>query len=159
MAIELAKAYNGEVLSCDSMQIYRRMDIGTAKPTAEEMEDIPHHMIDVAEPDEPFSVSRYVEMADPILQDILSRGKRCIVCGGTGLYVDSLMAGRTFAPMPETGKRQELEQLAEKAKFSQYALSREELEVFRRELEEGQKELHSAPWYRKMVYRYWFAAW
>ena len=115
MAIELAKAYNGEVLSCDSMQIYRRMDIGTAKPTAEEMEGIPHHMIDVAEPDESFSVSRYVEMAEPILQDILSRGKRCIVCGGTGLYVDSLMAGRTFAPMPETGKRQELERLAETA--------------------------------------------
>ncbi len=113
MAIELAKAYHGEVLSCDSMQIYRRMDIGTAKPTKEEMEGIPHHMIDVAEPDESFSVSRYVEMADPILRDILSRGKRCIICGGTGLYVDSLIAGRTFAPMPETGKRQELERLAE----------------------------------------------
>ncbi len=112
MAIELAKAYHGEVLSCDSMQIYRRMDIGTAKPTAEEMDGIPHHMIDVVEPDEPFSVGRYVEMADPMVQDILSRGKRCIVCGGTGLYVDSLMAGRTFAPFPETGKRQELEQLA-----------------------------------------------
>ena len=113
MAIELAKAYNGEVLSCDSMQIYRRMDIGTAKPTTAEMDGIPHHMIDVAEPDEAFSVGRYVEMAEPILQDILSRGKRCIICGGTGLYVDSLIAGRTFAPFPETGKRQELEQLAE----------------------------------------------
>jgi tRNA dimethylallyltransferase len=112
LAVELAKAYNGEVLSCDSMQIYRRMDIGTAKPTAEEMQGIPHHMIDVVEPDESFSVSRYVEMADPMLQDILSRGKRCIVCGGTGLYVDSLIAGRTFAPYPETGKRQELEKLA-----------------------------------------------
>ena len=112
MAVELAKAYNGEVLSCDSMQIYRRMDIGTAKPTAEEMQGIPHHMIDVVEPDDNFSVSRYVEMADPILQDILSRGKTCIICGGTGLYVDSLIAGRTFAPYPETGKRQELERLA-----------------------------------------------
>ena len=112
LAVELAKAYNGEVLSCDSMQIYRRMNIGTAKPTAEEMQGIPHHMIDVVEPDDSFSVSRYVEMADPILQEILSRGKRCIICGGTGLYVDSLMAGRTFAPYPETGKRQELERLA-----------------------------------------------
>lgn len=112
LAIELAKACNGEVLSCDSMQIYRRMDIGTAKPTPEETEGIPHHMIDVVEPEESFSVSRYVEMADPILQDILSRGKTCIICGGTGLYVDSLIAGRTFAPYPETGKRQELEQLA-----------------------------------------------
>ncbi len=113
LAVELAKNLNGEVLSCDSMQLYRRMDIGTAKPTAEEMQGIPHHMIDVLEPDEPFSVGRYVEMADPILQDILARGKACILCGGTGLYVDSLMAGRTFAPFPETGQRQKLEQLAQ----------------------------------------------
>ena len=112
LAVELANAYNGEVLSCDSMQIYRRMDIGTAKPTAGETRGIPHHMIDVAEPDEAFSVGRYVEMADPILQDILARGKTCIVCGGTGLYVDSLMAGRTFAPFPQTGRREELERLA-----------------------------------------------
>lgn len=112
MAIELAKVYNGEVLSCDSMQLYRRMNIGTAKPTLEEMQGIPHHMIDVLEPWELFSVGRYVEMAEPILQDILTRGKRCILCGGTGLYADSLMAGRSFAPYPETGKRQELEQLA-----------------------------------------------
>jgi len=113
LSIELAKAYNGEVLSCDSMQIYRRMDIGTAKPTQEEMDGIRHHMIDIVDPGESFSVSRYVEMADPILQDILARGKRCIIVGGTGLYVDSLIAGRTFAPFPETGKRQALEQLLE----------------------------------------------
>ena len=112
LAVALAKELDGEVLSCDSMQLYRRMDIGTAKPTAEEMQGIPHHMIDVLEPDEPFSVGRYVEMADPMVQDILARGKRCIICGGTGLYVDSLIAGRTFAPFPETGRRQELEQLA-----------------------------------------------
>ncbi len=112
LAVELAKKLNGEVLSCDSMQLYRHMDIGTAKPTAEEMQGIPHHMIDILEPAEPFSVGRYVEMADPILQDILARGKTCIVAGGTGLYVDSLMAGRTFAPFPETGKRQELETMA-----------------------------------------------
>ena len=112
MAVELAKAYNGEVLSCDSMQLYRRMDIGTAKPTVEEMQGIPHHMIDILEPAESFSVGLYVEMAEPILQDILSRDKTCIICGGTGLYVDSLIAGRTFAPYPETGKRQALEKLA-----------------------------------------------
>lgn len=112
LAVELARAYDGEVLSCDSMQIYRRMSIGTAKPTPEEMQGVPHHMIDVAEPDEPFSVGRYVEQADPILRDILARGKTCVICGGTGLYVDSLIAGRSFAPYPETGKRQELEQLA-----------------------------------------------
>ena len=113
LAVELAKQYNGEVLSCDSMQIYRGMDIGTAKPTPEEMDGIVHHMIDVVDPAEGFSVGRYVEMADPILQDILSRGKTCVVCGGTGLYVDSLMAGRTFAPFPETGRRQALETLAD----------------------------------------------
>ena len=114
LAVELAKALHGEVLSCDSMQIYRRMDIGTAKPTPEETQGVPHHMIDVIGPEEPFSVGRYVEMADPILQDILSRGKTCVLCGGTGLYVDSLMAGRTFAPYPETGRRQELEALADR---------------------------------------------
>lgn len=113
LSIELAKHFGGEVLSCDSMQIYRHMDIGTAKPTIEEMDGIVHHMIDVAEPGESFSVSRYVEMADACLQDILSRGKTCVIVGGTGLYVDSLIAGRTFAPFPETGRRQELEKLCE----------------------------------------------
>ena len=112
LSIELAKRYDGEILSCDSMQIYRGMTIGTAKPTTEEMDGIPHHMIDVIDPGEAFSVGRYVEMADPILQDILSRGKTCVIVGGTGLYVDSLIAGRSFAPFPETGKRQELEKLA-----------------------------------------------
>ena len=112
LSIELAKRNDGEILSCDSMQIYRGMTIGTAKPTPEEMDGIPHHMIDVIDPGEAFSVGRYVEMADPILQDILSRGKTCVIVGGTGLYVDSLIAGRSFAPFPETGKRQELEKLA-----------------------------------------------
>ena len=79
LAVELAKELNGEVISCDSMQIYRRMDIGTAKPTQEEMQGIVHHMIDVAEPDEDFSVSRYCEMATPILDDIISRGKTAII--------------------------------------------------------------------------------
>lgn len=113
LSIELCRQYNGEVLSCDSMQIYRGMNIGTAKPTLEEMQGIPHHMIDILDPGESFSVGRYVEMADPILQDILARGKTCVIVGGTGLYVDSLIAGRSFAPFPETGKRQELEALAD----------------------------------------------
>ena len=115
LAVALAKKLDGEVVSCDSMQIYRGMDIGTAKPTAEEMQGVPHHLLDVADPDENFSVSRYVELADRALQDVLSRGKTAIVCGGTGLYMDSLMQGRTFAPFPATGKRQKLEQEAEKA--------------------------------------------
>ena len=114
LAVELAKALDGEVLSCDSMQLYRGMDIGTAKPTEEEMQGVVHHMIDVIDPAEPFSVGRYVEMADPMLQDILARGKTCVICGGTGLYVDALIAGRNFAPFPETGRREALEALADR---------------------------------------------
>ena len=116
MAVELAKAHNGEVVSADSMQIYRRMDIGTAKPTAEEMDGIPHHMIDVADPEEDFSVARYVELASACVDDILARGKLPIVAGGTGLYVDSLLSGRTFAAFsPESALRKELEEkLAER---------------------------------------------
>ena len=112
LAVELALALDGEVLSCDSMQLYRGMDVGTAKPTREEMRGVPHHMIDVIDPGESFSVRRDGELADPILQDILARGQTCVVAGGTGLYVDSLMAGRSFAPFPQTGRRHELERLA-----------------------------------------------
>ena len=110
LAAALAKRRNGEVVSADSMQIYRRMDIGTAKPTQEEMGGIPHHMIDVAEPEENFSVARYVEMAAACIDDILSRGKLPILAGGTGLYVDSLLSGRTFAAFDaQSGLREELE--------------------------------------------------
>ena len=114
LAVELAKELNGEVVSCDSMQVYRRMDIGTAKPSLEEMEGIPHHMIDVAEPWEDFSVSRYCQMAAPIVEDIVSRGKTAIIAGGTGLYMDSLIRGNDFAPFPSTGVRERLEQEAER---------------------------------------------
>ena len=109
LAVELAKEFNGEVVSCDSMQIYKRMDIGTAKPALEERQGIPHHMIDVAEPDEDFSVSRYCEMAGPIVDDIVARGKTAIIAGGTGLYMDSLIRGNDFAPFPSTGQREKLE--------------------------------------------------
>ena len=113
LAVELAKELNGEVVSCDSMQIYKGMDIGTAKPTPGEMQGIPHHMIDVAEPEEDFSVSRYCSLAAPIVDDILSRGKTAIIAGGTGLYMDSLIQGNDFAPFPSTGVRERLEQEAE----------------------------------------------
>ena len=109
LSIALAKALDGEVISCDSMQIYRGMDIGTAKPTTEEMAGIPHHMLDVVSPADDFSVSRYCEMADPILQDILARGKTAIIAGGTGLYMDALIRGNSFAPFPSTGMREKLE--------------------------------------------------
>ena len=125
LAVALAREYNGEVVSCDSMQLYRRMDIGTAKPTAEEMQGIPHHMIDVIDPDEDFSVGKYVEMATPMVDEILRRGKTVIVTGGTGLYAEALMKGQDFAPCPATGCRERLEQ----------RLLAEGLEPLRRELE------------------------
>ena len=99
----------GEVVSCDSMQIYKHMDIGTAKPTKEEMEGVSHHLIDMVEPGEDFSAGKYVQLADACVQDILSRGKTAVIAGGTGLYVDSLIAGRSFAPVPQTGRREALE--------------------------------------------------
>ena len=110
LAVALAQAHNGEVVSADSMQIYRRMDIGTAKPTQGEMGGVPHHMLDVADPEEDFSVARYVTLAAACVDDILARGKLPIVAGGTGLYVDSLLSGRTFAAFqPESPLRGELE--------------------------------------------------
>ena len=113
LAVSLAQELDGEVISCDSMQIYKYMDIGTAKPTKEEMQGIPHYMLDVAEPTEDFSVSRYCEMATPILDDILTRGKTAIIAGGTGLYMDALIRGNQFAPYPSTGMRQRLEAQAD----------------------------------------------
>ena len=110
LAVELAKLTNGEVVSCDSMYVYRRMNVGTAKPTEEEMQGIVHHMIDVAEPHESFSVSRYCDMAAPIVDDIVNRGKTAIIAGGTGLYMDSLIKGNDFAPFPATGHREKLEE-------------------------------------------------
>ena len=111
LAVELALRHHGEVVSADSMQIYRRMDIGTAKPTREEMRGVPHHMLDVADPEEDFSVARYVDMAAKCVADILSRGKLPILAGGTGLYIDSLLSGRTFAPFqPDSPLRGELEE-------------------------------------------------
>ena len=88
------------------------MDIGTAKPTAPEMENIPHHMLSVAEPWEDFSVGKYCDMATPIVDDIIARGKTAIIVGGTGLYMDALIRGNAFAPCPSTGCRERLEKLA-----------------------------------------------
>lgn len=97
LGVELALALGGEVVSADSMQVYRRMDIGTAKPSPGEMKGIPHHMIDVAEPYERYSVARYVEEAGACVDAILSRKRLPILVGGTGLYIDSLLSGRRFS--------------------------------------------------------------
>ena len=113
LSIALAKELGGEIVSCDSMQVYKRMDIGTAKPTNQEMEDIPHHMLSVAEPWEDFSVGKYCDMAAPIVDNILARGKTAIIAGGTGLYMDALIRGNAFAPCPSTGCRVRLEKQVE----------------------------------------------
>lgn len=93
LSVALAKRAGGEVISCDSMQIYRGMDIGTAKPTEEEMRGVPHHLLDIAAPEEAFSVCDYVSAATAAADDILSRGKLPVFCGGTGLYLDAFLRG------------------------------------------------------------------
>ncbi len=97
MGVLLAQRYHGEVVSVDSMQIYRGMEIGTAAPTAEEMAGVPHHMVGIADPAEQWSVARFTAAADRCVQDILRRGKLPVLVGGTGLYLDAIVAGRTFA--------------------------------------------------------------
>ena len=116
MGILLAKRFNGEVVSVDSMQIYRGMTVGTAAPTEEEMDGIPHHMVAVADPAESWSVAKFTREADRCIQDILSRGKLPILVGGTGLYLDAIIAGRDFAPGQAGGeiRRQLEEELAAK---------------------------------------------
>ena len=101
LGILLAERFSGEIVSADSMQLYCRMDIGTAKATAEERAQVPHHMLDVAGPEENYSVSRYVDEAARCCDDILARGKTPVIVGGTGLYIDSLVSGRDFAGRSE----------------------------------------------------------
>ena len=104
MAVALARRFGGEVVSVDSMQIYRGMTIGTAAPTAAEMEGVPHHMIAVADPAESWSVARFCQAADGCIRDILARGRRPALAGGTGLYLDALIRGDDFAPGSQGGE-------------------------------------------------------
>ena len=96
LSVALAQQLHTEIISADSMQIYRGMDIGTAKPTEAERCGVPHHLLDICDPGEPFSVARYVELADAAAQDILRRGMIPVVAGGTGLYMDALIECSTF---------------------------------------------------------------
>ena len=110
LGVELAKRLRGEVVSCDSMQIYRGMVIGTAAPTEEEMQGVPHHMVGVVDPRENYSVARYADDAAKCVDDILARGKQPVVVGGTGLYLNALLAGHGFAGGDKDGRcRAELE--------------------------------------------------
>lgn len=111
LAIQLARALDGEVVSADSRYLYRGMDIGTAKPTREEMAGVPHHMIDVAEPNETWSLAQYFENSKAVIQEILARGRTPIVVGGTGQYYRALTQGWTIPPAaPDDGLRDCLEQ-------------------------------------------------
>ena len=115
LGVLLAKKFNGEVVSADSMQIYRGMTIGTAAPTEAEMGGVPHHMIAVAEPGQQWSAARYARMAMPIVDDILARGKLPILVGGTGLWLDTVVQGRTFAGGHAGGEiRRDLQQRLER---------------------------------------------
>ncbi len=114
-ALKKAKELGGEIISGDSMQIYRKMDIGTAKPTADEMQEIPHHLIDVADITEIFSAARFVELASKAINDVYSRGKMPIIAGGTGLYIDTLISGTELSATEDDPiLREELFAFAEK---------------------------------------------
>lgn len=116
LAVHLAKSFDGEVIGADSMQIYKYMDIGTAKPTVSEMAGIKHHMIDFIHPSDNYSVSRYIEDASACIKDVLNRGKLPIVVGGTGLYIEALISGKHFAPeTSHSGLRSKLSQLYDSA--------------------------------------------
>ncbi|MGA4577767.1 tRNA (adenosine(37)-N6)-dimethylallyltransferase MiaA [Limisphaera sp. VF-2] len=109
VALELAERLDGEIVSVDSMQVYRGMDIGTAKPSPEERARVPHHLLDVVDPRESFDVARFVELAREVLADLARRGKPAILCGGTGLYFKALAQGLGEAPAPDPRLRAELE--------------------------------------------------
>ena len=100
LSIALAKALDGEILCCDSMQIYDGMDIGTAKPTLDEQDGVPHHLFGFADPAKEFNCADYATIAKDKIDDVLSRGKRPILCGGTGLYLDALLRSGEFSPCP-----------------------------------------------------------
>ena len=115
LSVELAKKFNGEVVSCDSMQVYREMNIGTAKPSEAEMDGVKHHMIDFADPKTIYTCADYVRDAKKAIAEIVSNGKVPIICGGTGLYLDSLLRGSSFEETETDFEyRKELEELAEK---------------------------------------------
>jgi len=109
VGVSLAKEISGEVVSADSMQIYKHMNIGTAKPTEDEMLGVPHHLISIIEPWEDYSVARYITEASECIDDILRRGKTPILVGGTGLYIDSLLSGRGFSARGNEDLRKSLE--------------------------------------------------
>lgn len=126
LGIALARRFGGEIISADSMQIYRRLNVGTAKPTPEEQAAVPHHLIDFLEPEQPYSVADYVAQAGERIEEIAAKGRQPFVVGGTGLYISSLIRGVRFAPQkgdPALRERLqgELEQLGPQAMYDRLA--------------------------------------
>ncbi len=137
LGIELAKELSGEIVSCDSMQIYRGLDIATAKPTKEEMQGIKHHLIDIIDPTQNFSVGQFCEMAHAVIEDIHARGKTPILVGGTGLYVDNTVMKTTFsAPARDEKLSNEL------LEFSQIHGNKALYEILLKEDEGAAQKLH-----------------
>lgn len=127
LSIVLAEKYNGEIISADSMQVYKKLDVGTAKATNEQQKAATHHLIDIMNPDEPYNVQMFVDMAKSAIEDITSRGKLPIIVGGTGLYIESLINGIQFSQQPDnTQIKQELQkQLEEKGPDFMYRMLQE----------------------------------
>ena len=98
LSVALARAFDGEIINADSMQIYKNLDVGTAKPSTEERQGIPHYLLDFLPPETPYSVADFTAAADPLIRDITARGRLPLVVGGTGLYITSLLSGMAFAP-------------------------------------------------------------
>ena len=114
LAVACAQRLGGEVISCDALLVYRGLNVGTAKPTEEEKGGVVHHLIDVAEPTQNFSVSDFQSLALPVLEDILARGKVPVLCGGTGFYINALLYSRSMGNVPaDEGVRREYERIAE----------------------------------------------
>ena len=113
-AIAIAKAFDGEIVSCDSMQLYKYMDIGSAKPTKEERAQVPHYLVDLIDPKEEFSVARYQKLAKAAMEEIFAKGKIPVIAGGTGLYLNSILYEMDFSEAPKQSElRENLEKEAE----------------------------------------------
>jgi len=113
LAVELSLLFQGEIVNADSMQVYRHMDVGTAKPSASERRAVPHHLLDVVDPDQEFNAALYRSLALPIISEVLARGKVCFVVGGTGLYIKSLLGGLLQCPLADPVLRQKLRDQAQ----------------------------------------------
>lgn len=117
LSVELAKRLNGEIICCDSMQIYKYMNIGTAKPTLDEMQNIPHHLFDFVDPNYPFSCAEYVPLARQKIDEITQRGHLPILCGGTGLYLDSVLYQKDYSPDIDSNIRRSLEKYTDEEAY------------------------------------------